>query len=95
VVGPDRKPLYDGYLYSGSPPWQVQINLFHGFKIPMSHPQLEQPYKDHATYVDRVRAIVSRLVSDRWLTAVDGAALVREARISAVPWGDAASSGRG
>ena len=25
-VGPDDKPLYDGYLYSGSPPWQVPIN---------------------------------------------------------------------
>ncbi|MFL6606485.1 MAG: alpha/beta hydrolase domain-containing protein [Steroidobacteraceae bacterium] len=25
-VGPDGKPLYDGYLYSGSPPWQVPIN---------------------------------------------------------------------
>jgi hypothetical protein len=23
---PDGKPLYDGYLYSGSPPWQVPIN---------------------------------------------------------------------
>jgi len=26
VVGPDNEPLYDGYLYSGSPPWQVPIN---------------------------------------------------------------------
>lgn len=25
-VSPDGKPLYDGYLYSGSPPWQVPIN---------------------------------------------------------------------
>jgi hypothetical protein len=25
-VGPDGKPLYDGFLYSGSPPWQVPIN---------------------------------------------------------------------
>ena len=25
-LGPDGKPLYDGYLYSGSPPWQVPIN---------------------------------------------------------------------
>jgi len=25
-TGPDGKPLYDGYLYSGSPPWQVPIN---------------------------------------------------------------------
>lgn len=25
-VAPDGKPLYDGYLYSGSPPWQVPVN---------------------------------------------------------------------
>lgn len=25
-AGPNNKPLYDGYLYSGSPPWQVPIN---------------------------------------------------------------------
>ncbi|MGH8261469.1 MAG: alpha/beta hydrolase domain-containing protein, partial [Steroidobacteraceae bacterium] len=25
-AGPDGKPLYDGFLYSGSPPWQVPIN---------------------------------------------------------------------
>ena len=25
-IGPDHRPLYDGYLYSGSPPWQVPIN---------------------------------------------------------------------
>ena len=25
-VAADGKPLYDGYLYSGSPPWQVPIN---------------------------------------------------------------------
>lgn len=25
-IGSDGKPLYDGYLYSGSPPWQVPIN---------------------------------------------------------------------
>jgi len=25
-VGPDDKPLYDGYLYSGSPPWQIPVN---------------------------------------------------------------------
>ncbi|HEY6926112.1 MAG TPA: alpha/beta hydrolase domain-containing protein [Steroidobacteraceae bacterium] len=25
-VGPDGRPLYNGYLYSGSPPWQVPIN---------------------------------------------------------------------
>ncbi len=25
-VGSDGKPLYDGYLYSGSPPWQVPVN---------------------------------------------------------------------
>jgi hypothetical protein len=61
------------------------ICLFHGYKIPMSHPQLEQLYKDHATYVGQVRASVSRLVCGKWLTAVDGAAIVREARTSAVP----------
>jgi len=26
VTGPDGKPLYDGYLYSGSPPWQVPLH---------------------------------------------------------------------
>ena len=26
VVGPNGEPLYDAYLYSGSPPWQVPIN---------------------------------------------------------------------
>jgi hypothetical protein len=26
VEGPDGEPLYDGYLYSGSPPWQVPLN---------------------------------------------------------------------
>ncbi|MGH9641662.1 MAG: alpha/beta hydrolase domain-containing protein, partial [Terriglobales bacterium] len=25
-VGPDGKPLYDAYIYSGSPPWQVPLN---------------------------------------------------------------------
>jgi hypothetical protein len=26
VTGPDGGPLYDGYLYSGSPPWQVPLH---------------------------------------------------------------------
>ena len=26
TAGPNGKPLYDGYLYSGSPPWQVPLN---------------------------------------------------------------------
>ena len=26
VTGPDGRPLYDAYLYSGSPPWQVPIH---------------------------------------------------------------------
>ena len=25
VTGPNGKPLYDGYLYAGSPPWQVPL----------------------------------------------------------------------
>jgi len=61
------------------------ICLFHGYKIPMSHAQLEQLYKDHATYVAKVRAGVRGLVSGKWLTSGDGAAIVREAEASAVP----------
>jgi hypothetical protein len=26
VLGPDDRPLYDAYLYSGSPPWQVPLH---------------------------------------------------------------------
>jgi len=26
TIGPNGRPLYDGYLYSGSPPWQVPLN---------------------------------------------------------------------
>ena len=25
-AGPDGAPLYDGFLYSGSPPWQVPLH---------------------------------------------------------------------
>ena len=61
------------------------ICLFHGYKIPMSHAQLEQLYKDHATYVEKVRASVRGLVSGKWLTPADGASILREAGTSAVP----------
>jgi hypothetical protein len=61
------------------------ICLFHGYKIPMSHAQLEQLYKDHATYVGKVRASARDLVSGKWLTPVDSAAIVREAEAPAVP----------
>jgi hypothetical protein len=46
---------------------------------------LQQLYKDHATYVGKVRTSVSRLVAGKWLTPVDGAAIVRAAQTSAVP----------
>jgi hypothetical protein len=61
------------------------ICLFHGYKIPMSHAQLQQLYADHHAYVDKVRASVSDLVSHKWLTSTDGAAIVREAEQSPVP----------
>ncbi len=61
------------------------VCLFHGFKIPMSHAELQQLYGDHAAYVGKVRASVSDLVSGKWLTPVDGAAIVREAERSRVP----------
>jgi hypothetical protein len=61
------------------------ICLFHGYKIPMSHAQLEQLYDDHAAYVDKVRLSVRALISGKWLTSADGAAIVREAEAAAVP----------
>ena len=51
----------------------------------MSHAQLEQLYKDHATYVGKVRASARDLVSGKWLTPADSEAIVREAEASAVP----------
>jgi hypothetical protein len=61
------------------------VCLFHGYKIPMSHEQLQHVYGDHAAYLGKVRASVSGLVSGKWLTSVDGAAIVREAEHAAVP----------
>jgi hypothetical protein len=86
AVGGVRSPFVDvptaRWIGAKSGPF---ICLFHGYKVPMSHMQLQQLYKDHATYVGKVRTSVSRLVAGKWLTPVDGAAIVRAAQTSAVP----------
>jgi hypothetical protein len=90
AVGGVRSPFVDvptaRWIGAKSGPF---ICLFHGYKIPMSHTQLQQLYKDHATYVEKVRASVSRLVPGKWLTPLDGAAIVSAAQTSAVPYGTA------
>jgi hypothetical protein len=61
------------------------ICLFHGYKIPMSHDEWARLYGDHAGYVGKVRASVTDLVAHKWLTPVDGEAIIREADQSQVP----------
>ena len=61
------------------------VCLFHGYKIPMPHAELQQLYGDHGAYVGKVRARVSDLVAGRWLTPTDAAAIVQEAEQSTVP----------
>jgi len=54
--------------------------LFQGYKIELDEQRLASLYKDHDDYVKKVRASASRLESERWLTPVDAAAIVREAQ---------------
>jgi hypothetical protein len=42
VAGNDGKPLYDGFLYSGSPPWQVPLNQCRT-DLPEGDPRLITP----------------------------------------------------
>jgi hypothetical protein len=53
--------------------------LFSGYKVEFDEQKLASLYNDHGAYVKKVRASASRLESQRWLTAVDAAAIVREA----------------
>jgi hypothetical protein len=42
VTGPDGKPLYNAFLYSGSPPWQVPIHQCRA-ELPPGDPRLITP----------------------------------------------------
>ena len=53
--------------------------LFRGYKHEFDEKQLGALYKDHGDYVKKVRASAARLEGQRWLTATDAAAIVREA----------------
>jgi hypothetical protein len=57
--------------------------IFSGYKLEFDEQRFASLYKDHAAYVKKVRASASRLESERWLTPVDAAAIVREAETRA------------
>ena len=54
------------------------ICLFHGYKFPFDGAKLQQLYGSRAGYVKSVRASVTSLVTQRWLTAADGAKIAQE-----------------
>ncbi len=59
--------------------------LFYGYKFPFDRAALTRLYGDHAGYVAKVRTSAAALRKQGWLTAVDSAAIVREAEAAKVP----------
>jgi hypothetical protein len=55
------------------------VCLFHGYKFPFESARLHQLYGSQTGYVNSVRASVTSLVTQRWLTPADGAKIVQEA----------------
>jgi hypothetical protein len=59
--------------------------FFQGYKFPFDQAKLKSLYGDHAAYVAKVRASVSELQQQHWLTPADSAAIVREAERIQIP----------
>jgi hypothetical protein len=53
--------------------------MFYGYKFPFGEAQLRRLYGTHSDYVAKVRARAAQLEAQRWLTARDREAVVREA----------------
>ena len=59
--------------------------MFYGYKFAFDEAKLISLYGTHAGYVAKVKTSTAELVTLRWLTAVDAAAIVREAEQAKVP----------
>lgn len=56
-----------------------------GAKTPFAPEKLKELYPDHAAYVAKFTASTDRLVTDRWISAEDGADMKKAAQTAPVP----------
>ncbi len=61
------------------------VCIFQGYKYPFGEAELRRLYPTSAIYVAKVRQSAAALEAQGWLTAEDGAEIIRNAARSKVP----------
>ncbi len=87
ALGGVRTPAVDVPVatYYGTTPGTGTCQVLWGHQDRLASYVLRSLYPTHRDYVDKVRASVTSLVADRWLTRADGRAIVAAARRAHVP----------
>ena len=86
LTGGVRSPFVDvpTAVWSGSSTGE-SFCFIAGNEKPFDSARLTQLYGDHKSYVSKVSADVTKLVTERWITREDGEDLIAEAKRAAIP----------